>query len=73
MLVVIELVGTIFIFNYRHMKKLVAVIFIIFFISNLSSCSSMTAGQQKMNKYNMMMNDHPHRDYVQAKRMKRGR
>lgn len=42
-----------------------------FIIVMLSNCSSMTAGQRKMNAYQMHMNDHPDRNIGQMKRMRK--
>lgn len=50
------------------MKIIFAAILIAFI---LASCSSMTAGQKKMNAYQMHMNDHPDRNLVQMKRMRK--
>ncbi len=50
------------------MKTILAAILLLFI---LSSCSSMSAGQKKMNAYNMHMNDHPDRNVAQMKRMRK--
>ncbi|MCF6351377.1 MAG: hypothetical protein L3J06_00050 [Cyclobacteriaceae bacterium] len=52
------------------MKIIIAALLLVFFIS---SCSSMSAGQKKMNAYNMHMNDHPDRNLAQMKKMKKPR
>ncbi len=52
------------------MKTIIAVLLLLFFIS---SCASMSAGQKKMNAYNMHMNDHPDRNLAQIKKMKKSR
>ncbi len=52
------------------MKTIFAIIITLLI---LSSCSSMNAGQKKMNAYNMHMNDHPDRNMGQMKKMRRKR
>ncbi|VAW46346.1 hypothetical protein MNBD_GAMMA03-125 [hydrothermal vent metagenome] len=54
--------------NYKQMKTIIAALILLSF---LSGCSSMSAGQKKMNAYNMHMNDHPDRNLAQIKKMRR--